>query len=114
MERLTNRDKKPISLTPQNGIRWMAIYHKLKQYEDAEENGLLVRLPLKKGSKVYSAKEEYTVTEISCFDDFELKFIAENDYSDICFDSKDIGKTVFLTQAEAKAKLEEMEGENEN
>lgn len=112
MERLTNRDKKPISLTPQNGIRWMAIYHKLKQYEDAEENGLLVRLPLKKGSKVYSAKEEYTVAEISCFDDFELKFIAKNDYSAICFDGKEIGKTVFLTKAEAEAKLKEMEGED--
>lgn len=83
---------------------------KLKDYEDKEENGLLVRLPLKKGSKVYSAKEEYTVTEIRCFDDFELKFIAENDYSAIRFDGKDIDKTVFLTQAEAK--LKEMEGKN--
>jgi len=88
------------------------LINRLGEYEDAEENGLLVRLPLKKGSKVYSVKEEYTVTEISCFDDFELKFIAKNDYSAIRFNVKEIGKTVFLTKAEAEEKLKEMEGEN--
>jgi len=92
----------------------LSFLKELQELRDAEENGLLVRLPLKKGSKVYSAKEEYTVTEISCFDDFELKFIAKNDYSAIRFNVKEIGKTVFLTKAEAEGKLKEMEGEDAN
>lgn len=71
---------------------------RLKEYEDAEEQGLLLRLPCKVGDTVYYIlgipKETPCVIE-NCT--FELSDIHR------------IGKTLFLTQAEAEQKLKEME-----
>lgn len=79
-------------------------FEKLADYEDAEENGLLVRLPCKLGTKVFWVGKTVKEKEFwESFDVFEKPF----EYSDI----PDFGKTVFLTQAEAEAKLKEMEGE---
>ena len=53
MDRLTDENKKFMSLTSENSIRWAAIYAKLKKYEDMEEEKLLVRLPCRVGDTVY-------------------------------------------------------------
>lgn len=73
---------------------------KLKEYEDADEQGLLLRLPCKVGTDVYyilGIPNETPCTIDSCV--FELSDIHK------------IGKSLFLTREEAEAKLKEMEGE---
>lgn len=75
---------------------------RLKEYEDAEEQGLLLRLPCKVGDIVYriiNQRDNYddTVYQIVSSTIFELSMIDK------------IGKTVFLTKAEAEQKLKEME-----
>lgn len=77
-----------------------SVYRKLKDYEDAEEQGLLLRLPCKVGTDVYyilGIPNETPCTIDSCV--FELSDIHK------------IGKSLFLTREEAEAKLKEMEGE---
>lgn len=84
---------------------------KLAAYEDAEEQGLLIRLPCKVGSNIYLITDDgidvADCREIRLAD--EEMYIESNTFCDwISFDK--IGKTVFLTEEEAESKLEEMEG----
>lgn len=94
---------------------------KLAAYEDAEEQGLLLRLPCKVGDKLYRitpyAKEPIITThvlQINIKQFFNEKIIVRIDVMDkmgeSCYFLDDIGKKVFLSRAEAKAKLAEMEG----
>ena len=73
---------------------------KLAAYEDAEEQGLLLRLPCKVGDTVYhiAGRRILEVENVNLF--FLLLSVAEGRF----------GKTVFLTCDEAEAKLKEMEG----
>lgn len=102
-----------------------AVYRKLKAYEDAEEYGLLLLLPFKAGDKIYQISENFiepcTVETIFVSDDVDKDGnhcnMAEIHYNryDCPYTSDeiyftDIGKTVFLTQEEAEARLAEMEG----
>lgn len=76
-----------------------AVYRKLKEYEDAEEQGLLLRLPCKVGTDVYyilGIPNKTPCAIDSCV--FELS------------DVHKIGESLFLTREEAEAKLKEMEG----
>ena len=75
--------------------------NKLAEYEDAEEQGLLLRLPCKVGDTVYDIAYEgdYEGGEESA-NVYPIKFSTRE------FD--DIGKTVFLTREEAEAALERM------
>ena len=99
---------------------------KLGKYEDLEEQGRLVKLPCKVGDTVYYISEGFiepcTVETIFISDytdkDGNCSYIAEIHYdredcpyvsTEIYF--TDIGKTVFLTQAEAEQKLKEMESD---
>lgn len=73
---------------------------KLKEYEDAEEQGLLLKLPCKDGDSIYSVIEDgLTIVELK----FSLDFYTRR--------KNDFGKTIFLTQEEAEQKLKEMEVE---
>lgn len=94
---------------------------KLAAYEDAEEQGLLLRLPCKVGDKLYRitpyAKEPIITThvlQINIKQFFNEKIIVRIDVMDkmgeSCYFLDDIGKKVFLSRAEAEAKLAEMEG----
>lgn len=90
-----------------------SIYEKLRKYEDVEEQGLLVKLPIPIGTTVYkfeplvSGTKEYIKTRVSRYDVF-------NDSVWFCFlnglgrNIEDFGKYVFLTQDEAEQKLKEM------
>lgn len=100
MERLTDSNKEIPSL--KNERKWLDMYFKLKEYEDAEENGLLVRLPCELGTFVYGISSKRGKDDLNVYRTFF-------GYKDI----DQLGKTVFLTKAEAKAKLKEMEDENE-
>ena len=88
---------------------------KLATYEDAEEQGLLIRLPCKVGDTVYilfrdGVIEEYVVswiklckkTTVIYFENDDCYTIWENDY-------EEYNKWVFKTKAEAEAALAEME-----
>ena len=92
----------------------------LKSYKDAEEQGLLVRLPCKAGDTVYrvnaGAKQPIipmTVSEIHFFcykNERVVRFdaIGKEDMGESCYRLEDIGRIVFLTREEAEKKLEEM------
>ena len=102
---------------------------KLKEYEDLEEQGILVKLPCKPGDTVYvigtkclanvitdeqcdemtscdSCKydKEYVVFEKVADEHFLIKLFYENN-GDFIF-----GKTVFRTRTEAEKKLKELSG----
>ena len=79
--------------------RVKSLKKKLKEYEDLEEQGLLLRLPCKVGDTVYHVVQG-RIVEVSNVDLFFLLLsVAENRFNN----------SVFLTKAEAKQKLKEME-----
>ena len=99
---------------------------RLAEYEDAEENGLLVRLPCKVGDNVYVVDRRFYNDIIKC----EVIEIAQDKTGmtiktrswdkihnilgllqrcDRWFDADNFGKTVFLTREEAEAALKERE-----
>ena len=87
---------------------------KLQEYEDAEEQGLLLRLPIPIGTTVYKfeplAKRtkryiKTTITRYEVFDD-SIWFTFANGLGR---NINDFGKYVFLTKDEAEKKLKEME-----
>jgi hypothetical protein len=91
---------------------------KLAEYEDAEEQGLLLRLPCKVGDTIWESVYEDTITEciVKKFGCDEANVIY------ILYDSKDgvfyakkyldaFGEYLFLTKEEAEQKLAEMKGE---
>lgn len=95
----------------------------LKSYKEAEEQGLLVRLPIKIGDMVWDNDFGHPVSyEIKAFSygycdsyvepniEDEIIFYYENYSGSItgAFPMSEIGKTVFLTREEAEKKLEEM------
>ena len=79
---------------------------KYAEYKAAEEQGLLLRLPCKVGDVVYCIDEEW---EDIYDNDTRYLYVAEDRFYLDMLDN--IGKSVFLTQAEAEAALEKMKGE---
>ena len=95
-----------------------AMVEKLAAYEDAEEQGLLLRLPLKIGDTVYSVTRdfisEYTICSIEKYNEglfFNWRCEKGIYINARGFTNYQIGKDVFLTQAEAEQKLKEMESD---
>ena len=88
---------------------------KLADYEDAEEQGLLLLLPCKIGTTVYNTTWWDDVTEkVKVDGKIFYRTVRKHKVSKSTFsllDVKDFGKTVFLTQAEAEQKLKEMESD---
>ena len=86
------------------------IANRLAEYEDMEEQGLLVRLPCKVGDTIYRCGDpikkiyEWQIAYVEVYED-ETVFV---DDSDNTFVEADIGKTVFLTREEAERALEEV------
>lgn len=89
------------------------LLEELKSYKDAEEQGLLVRLPCKVGDTLFCIIEG-TIRELRV-QHFDIPAFGT---TDIAFRYADgfklerfigeLGKTVFLTREEAEKKLEEM------
>lgn len=132
MERLTQTsDKGGVAFTfdldvtcqPSEIRKILKIAEKLKEYEDLEEQGLLLRLPCKVGDTVYRINNgarkpiiplyvveirfkqvgSYIREKICCSDDSMT-----NTASSIYY-KEDIGNRIFLSKAEAEQKLKEME-----
>ena len=116
MDRLTTKYFRPTSSIKQfNDIVLLEMYDKLKEYEDLEEQGLLIRLPCKVGDTVWDIKYNWVrgsvVTRYDTAQNIGKKY---NEHIHIifngfhgCFNVKDFGKTVFLTKEEAERALEE-------
>lgn len=105
-----------IALFYRNMLAMADLREKLKDYEDAEEHGLLLLLPCKVGDAVYGMSMgkfiSLTVNEISIFCIKGEKIINAKCQSNDEFRNYvewEFGKTVFLTREEAEAKLKEME-----
>ena len=85
----------------------------LKSYKEAEEQGLLVRLPCKVGEKLWcivnSAIRELRVHhfDMPAFGTTDIVFRYADGFKLERFVGE-IGKTVFITREEAEKKLEEM------
>ena len=90
---------------------------KLKDYEDLDEQGRLVKLPCKVGDTVYVPTRDF-ISElrivhisISKNNTFFHWMLNDGIYQNLDGFSVDkIGKTVFLTKSEAEAKLKELRG----
>ncbi len=98
---------------------------KLGEYEKAEEQGLLVRLPVPIGTKVYMIASTFdciynydnckAIQKWKCEEDIQCEYerksyyVKEIEFTSILKDS--IGNSVFLTNEEAEKKLEEMKNE---
>ena len=112
MERLTDSEKEIPTLV-NNAEYWLQVYFKLKDIEDLDEQGLLLRLPCRVGTSVYMVAQDCGGDTLYCMrGDCEgcpylYSFVEENKFE--AYMLEDIGKTVFLTQAEAEQKLKEME-----
>ncbi len=98
MERLTNRETRLVKGGKEPTM--LDIVHKLADYEDAEEQGLLLRLPCKVGDTVHCIMTSIKGTN-------PMIFTQKFDYSMI----EHFGKAVFLTKEEAEQALKNMESE---
>ena len=105
------------------------VIDKLAEYEDLEEQGLLLRLPCKVGDKIYLICSRYS--ECSKYKERLDEYNCQGCEEDECDSHKEyyihinnsvslewivrnlnnFGKTVFLTQSEAEQKLKEMESD---
>lgn len=96
-----------------------ALINKLAAYEDAEEQGLLLKLPCKVGDIVWEINAErkriskFVIESITIYPCNVIQFnwtLLEGIYKNVVgFSKTELGITVFLTREEAEAKLKEME-----
>lgn len=117
--------QKPLNLTHKSDSsesNLTEIIEKLGNYEDAEEQGLLLRVPCKVGDKIFldfagfgTDIDKFTVKDfhLDCFEDGETILFCDYESNDSTLsgqiDVMEFGKSVFLTRKEAEAKLKEME-----
>lgn len=125
MERLTQKSDKMIWLKDQglkiepcemNSHHCRMILEKLADYEDLEEQGLLVRLPCKVGDTVYVPTRNFvselriTMVSVDMHEAYFRWMLNSGIYPNLDgFSKSKLGKSVFLTREEAEKKLEEME-----
>lgn len=112
-----------------NGCIVPKLYKHLAEYEDLEEQGLLLKLPCKVGTVAYLIEHNFVRMErkpIKCIiDEFTVDRYndcyavlngAENFYMMRRFRAiniKQFGETIFLTKEEAEKALERLEKDNE-
>ena len=132
MERLTYRGTQTMTedgiITPSySDYSTRRIIEKLADYEDAEEQGLILRLPCKVGDTVYHESQYATVHKgVQAYQITNI-MISQNKKgewtkkyrammllngrivdSQLNFSFDDLGKTVFLTKEEAEQALKQM------
>lgn len=93
------------------------VLQKLTEYEDLEEQGLLKIFPCKVGDKLYQPTRGFvsvfivkTIEVSTCHNIIiHTHLVSGVNITGDVFSEKEIGKTVFLTQAEAEEALKGME-----
>lgn len=97
----------------------ISVQEKLREYENLEEQGLLLRLPCKVGDTIWFVGKKFVndyevrrfIIDETGIDAIQVaKTIDGIDYWN-SFSIDDLGKTVSLTKAEAEKKLKEMESD---
>ena len=88
-------------------INYEKLLKKLGEYEDLEEQGLLLRLPCKVGTLVYTIAHDCGGDTLDCR--YLYTFVEENAFDTYMCD--EIGKSIFLTKEEAEQALERLKGE---
>ena len=123
MERLTQwiGDDEDRQAIPRPDIRnngYSKCCNKLADYEDLEEQGLLVRLPFKRGTVLYRINKgarkpiiKMVASQITMNGEVYSVKAIEEDYGEVFFSNDVIGIKVFFTREEAEKKLEEMKNE---
>lgn len=123
MERLTGRDaygdivaNEEMQILASRGTTYDDLHNiinhlaeKLCEYEDLEEQGRLTKLPCKVGDIVWYADNEIKIESIKIQEKSSIVYQGSSingGYGKFWFNSSDLGKTVFLTEAEAYAKLD--------
>lgn len=102
MERLTNIGREiPRLLGNANAIYWIQVYIKLKDYEDLEEQGRLIKLPCDKAYYIVD-KNNPRFAMVNCKSITDLTLYEINEI--------DIGGIYFSTEELAEAKLKELRG----
>lgn len=99
MERLTNSDKEIPTLV-NNAEYWLEVYFKLKDIEDAEEQGLLLRLPCNEVWFICDKGTKYATVMSKSINDLTVYEIRKIDKDGRYWSSK----------KKAEAKLAEMDG----
>lgn len=133
MERLTNSNKEIPTLFD-NAEYWLTMYFKLKDYENLEEQGRLVKLPCKIGSDVWfvPSQANYKLNILNhrreenkihhqkvaritfCMNGWYVECDKDLEYAiDHILIDKMYKETWFLTKSEAEAKLKELRGETD-
>lgn len=117
MERLTERRSGVI--LDGNKLREYAteLYWRLKAYEDAEEQGLLLKLPCKLGKNLYDIiefVEGYESPDIFIIDASRIEISKDKEGLIYTIDGadyreKDFGTVLFTSEEEAEKALAEME-----
>lgn len=99
------------------GEREFNVMNALAEYEDLEEQGLLVRLPVEIGTELFqpcadrkSIIRSIVINNTITDDDIYIGIVDERG-NERHYSKKSIGKTVFLTREEAEKELEEMKNE---
>lgn len=94
------------------------VLEKLADYEDLEEQGLIVRLPCKVGDTVYVPTRNFvselriTMVSVNMHEAYFSWMLNSGIYPNLDgFSKSKLGKSVFLTREEAEKKLEEMKNE---
>ena len=94
------------------------VFKKLADYEDLEDQGLLVRLPCKVGDAVYVPTRNFvselriTMVSVNMHEAYFSWMLNSGIYPNLDgFSGYELGKTVFLTREEAEKKLEELKNE---
>lgn len=94
------------------------VFKKLADYEDLEDQGLLVRLPCKVGDTVYVPTRNFIselriiMISVDMHGTYFRWMLNSGIYPNLDgFSRSKLGKTVFLTREEAEKKLEEMKNE---
>lgn len=121
MQRLTDKHSDGTPFIPNVVLQTAgmeAVAKKLAEYEDLDDNGLLLRLHCKVGQTVYIAVKDNKVVEklevrsIEIFPDIDksIRYWCKIDKhtGDWFFHDEDYGKIVFKTEKEAKEALEKM------
>lgn len=132
MERITKRDENGTAfiVLDENSKEWCVsvdqssythtieceAVDRLAEYEDAEEQGLLLRLPCKVGDTVYAIRQyekrvkEYKVESFDICGNYSFVRL-EYDLGMLSYKIQDFGIWLFTTKEEAEQKLESMKGE---
>lgn len=99
----------------QHNCPFMKMAQRLKAYEDKQEQGLLIELPVAIGTEVYKVVEDKTAATIETIKHNGNEYYRTIPCYFVCRDLfdfsmiKDVGKTIFLTYPEAKEREKALE-----